>query len=76
MAYVAETTGKRVRRLQVQRDRSLVEREVYGPSNLGAGVIDGIAFDSYANLWATMIFTDRLIASAPAGNSSDRKSVV
>ena len=65
--YVAETTGKRVSRLRVQRDGSLVDREVYGPSNLGAGVIDGIAFDSYGNLWATMIFADRLIAITPDG---------
>jgi gluconolactonase len=65
--YVAETTGKRVSRLRVQPDGSLVDREVYGPSNLGAGVIDGIAFDSYGNLWATMIFADRLIAITPDG---------
>lgn len=66
--YVAETTGKRVTRLRVQPDGSLTDRETYGPSNLGAGVIDGIAFDAYGNLWATMIFADRLIAITPEGD--------
>jgi gluconolactonase len=64
---VAETTGKRVTRLRVQPDGSLTDREIYGPSSLGAGVIDGIAFDVYGNLWATMIFADRLIAITPKG---------
>ncbi len=65
--YVAETTGKRVTRLRVQEDGSLTDRQTFGPDNLGAGVIDGIAFDSYGNLWATMIFSDRLIAITPDG---------
>jgi len=66
--YVAETTAKRVSRLRVQRDGSLTHREVYGPSSLGAGVIDGIAFDSFGNLWATMVFADRLVAITPEGD--------
>jgi len=66
--YVAETTGKRVTRLRVQPDGSLSDREVYGPASLGAGVIDGIAFDAYGNLWATMIFADRLVAITPQGD--------
>jgi len=66
--YVAETTGKRVTRLRVQPDGSLTDREVYGPSSLGSGVIDGIAFDAYGNLWATMIFADRLVAITPEGD--------
>lgn len=65
--YVAETTAKRVTRLRVQPDGTLTDREVYGPSDLGAGLIDGIAFDSYGNLWATMIFADRLVAITPSG---------
>lgn len=65
--YVAETTGKRVTRLRVQPDGSLTDREVFGPSSLGSGVIDGIAFDAYGNLWATMIFADRLVAITPDG---------
>lgn len=66
--YVAETTAKRVTRLRVQADGSLVDREVYGPSQLGDGLIDGICFDSYGNLWATMIFADRLVAITPEGD--------
>lgn len=66
--YVAETAGKRVTRLRVRPDGSLIDREVYGPSNLGAGLIDGIAFDSFGNLWATMIFADRLLAITPEGD--------
>jgi gluconolactonase len=66
--YVAETTGKRVTRLRVHDDGSLTDREIYGPSNLGTGVVDGIAFDAYGNLWATMIFADRLVAITPEGD--------
>jgi sugar lactone lactonase YvrE len=66
--YVAETTGKRITRLRVRPDGSLVDREIYGPADLGAGVVDGIAFDAYGNLWATMIFADRLIAISPEGD--------
>jgi gluconolactonase len=66
--YVAETCGKRVMRLRVQPDGSLTDREIYGPSNLGAGVVDGIAFDAVGNLWATMIFADRLVAITPDGD--------
>lgn len=65
--YVAETTAKRVTRLRVNDDGSLTDREVYGPSSLGSGMIDGIAFDAWGNLWATMIFADRLVAITPDG---------
>lgn len=66
--YIAETTAKRVTRMRVQPDGSLTGREIYGPSNLGSGVIDGITFDAYGNLWATMIFADRLVAITPEGD--------
>ena len=66
--YVAETTGKRVTRLRVQADGSLTDREIFGPSSLGDGVIDGICFDAYGNLWATMLFADRLVAITPEGD--------
>lgn len=66
--YVAETTRKRVTRLRVGADGSLSHRETFGPDSLGAGVIDGITFDSYGNLWATMIFADRLVAITPDGD--------
>jgi gluconolactonase len=66
--YVAETARRRVTRLRVGADGSLSGRETYGPDNLGSGFIDGIAFDAYGNLWATMIFADRLIAITPQGD--------
>jgi sugar lactone lactonase YvrE len=65
--YVAESTAKRVSRLRVRQDGELTDREVFGPANLGSGLIDGIAFDSYGNLWGTMVLADRLIAITPEG---------
>jgi sugar lactone lactonase YvrE len=65
--YVAETTAKRVTRLRVLPDGSLTDREVFGPPSLGNGLVDGICFDAYGNLWATMIFADRLVAITPDG---------
>lgn len=66
--YVAETCARRVTRLRVAEDGSLHDREVYGPSSLGSGALDGIAFDAWGNLWATMIFSDRLVAITPEGD--------
>jgi len=66
--YVAETCARRVTRLRVQPDGSLTDREIYGPASLGSGAIDGIAFDTHGNLWATMIFADRLVAITPEGD--------
>lgn len=66
--YVAETTAKRVTRLRVLPDGSLTDREIHGPASLGDGLIDGITFDAYGNLWATMIFADRLVAITPQGD--------
>lgn len=65
--YVAETTAKRVTRMRVQPDGSLTDREIFGPATLGQGLVDGICFDVYGNLWATMIFADRLVAITPDG---------
>jgi gluconolactonase len=65
--YVAETCGKHVTRLRVLPDGSLTDREIYGPADLGPGLIDGIAFDAVGNLWAAMIFADRLVAITPEG---------
>lgn len=67
--YVAETSARRVTRLRVQADGSLTDREVYGPASLGTGLIDGIAFDAFGNLWCTMIFADRLVAITPEGEA-------
>jgi gluconolactonase len=66
--YVAETCAKRITRLRIDEDANVVEREVYGPSSLGRGLVDGITFDAYGNLWATMIFADRLVAITPEGD--------
>ncbi len=65
--YVAETTGRHVTRFRVDGD-DLVDREIYGPSDLG-GFNDGIAFDAYGNLWTTLIMADRLVAITPEGDA-------
>ena len=65
--YVVETTAKRISRLRVAPDGSLSGREVFGPSSLGVGSPDGMAFDAYGNLWVTMIMSDRLLALTPEG---------
>jgi sugar lactone lactonase YvrE len=66
--YVAETTAKRVTRLRIGDDARVLDREVNGPSSLGRGLVDGITFDAHGNLWATMIFADRLVAITPDGD--------
>lgn len=66
--YVAETTAKRITRLRIREDGSLCDREIFGPPTLGEGLVDGICFDAYGNLWATMIFADRLVAITPEGD--------
>ncbi|RBP16911.1 gluconolactonase [Roseiarcus fermentans] len=65
--YAVETCGMRVTRFRVAADGALTERETYGPDNHGA-MIDGIAFDSFGNLWGTHIFTDRIFAITPKGD--------
>jgi gluconolactonase len=64
--YVAETTGKRVSRFRVTPS-GLGSRQTYGPSDLGRGLVDGIAFDAVGNIWVAMVFADRLIAVTPDG---------
>jgi len=67
--YVAETTGGCISRLRVHVDGTLGQREVFGPSSLGKGAWpDGIAFDSYGNLWGTMVYSDKLFALTPQGD--------
>lgn len=66
--YVAETTANHVSRLKVAPDGTLSGREVFGPSDLGRGLIDGITFDAYGNLWGAMCLSDRLIAITPEGD--------
>ena len=67
--YVAETTGGCISRLRVKENGELGEREVFGPSKLGKGAWpDGIAFDSFGNLWGTMVYSDKLFALTPQGD--------
>lgn len=65
--YVAETCARRVTRLRVREDGSLIGREVFGPADHGA-FIDGIAFDAHGNLWGTHVMTDRIFAITPEGD--------
>jgi gluconolactonase len=65
--YVVESNGRRISRLRVQDDGSLTDREVYGPSRL-TGFPDGFAFDTFGNLWVTLVMTDQLIAITPEGD--------
>ncbi len=67
--YVAETTGGRITRLRIDECGDVREREVFGPASLGRGAWpDGIAFDSYGNLWGTMVYSDKLFALTPQGD--------
>jgi sugar lactone lactonase YvrE len=67
--YVVQTTGGCIVRLRVDEKGNLGDREVFGPSSLGKGAWpDGIAFDSYGNLWGTMVYSDKLFVLTPQGD--------
>jgi gluconolactonase len=67
--YVVETTGGCISRLKVDEGGNLSKREIFGPTSLGTGAWpDGIAFDSYGNLWGTMVYSDKLFALTPQGD--------
>ena len=67
--YVVETTGGRITRLRIDDQGHVAEREIFGPSSLGPGAWpDGIAFDSYGNLWGTLVYSDKLFALTPQGD--------
>lgn len=70
--YIVETTGQRISRMKVAEDGSLSGREVFGPSKLGKagqnGFPDGITFDSYGNLWGTLVMSDQIFALTPEGD--------
>jgi len=67
--YIVETCGQRISRMRVQPDGSLTDREVYGPSKLGKyGFPDGIAFDSFGNLWGTLVMVDQIFTITPQGD--------
>ena len=68
--YIVETTGPHITRMRVQEGAggvTLSDREVFGPQHLG-GFPDGIAFDSFGNLWCTLVMVDQLIALTPQGD--------
>jgi len=66
--YIVETTGQCISRMKLGADGSLSHREIFGPSKLGRfGFPDGIAFDSFGNLWGTLIMADQLFYLTPAG---------
>ncbi len=69
--YIVETTGPHITRMRLDPSGTggvrLIEREVFGPAHLG-GPPDGIAFDSFGNLWCTLVMVDQLIALTPQGD--------
>lgn len=68
--YIVETTGPHITRMRVHDSAggvALKDREVFGPAHLG-GFPDGIAFDSFGNLWCTLVMVDQLIALTPQGD--------
>ncbi len=67
--YIVETTGGCVSRMRVDEKGKLANREVFGPSRLGTGAWpDGIAFDSFGNLWGTSVYSDKLWVISPEGD--------
>lgn len=67
--YVAETTGGCITRLRFNDKNVMTHRETFGPSTLGKGAWpDGIAFDSFGNLWGTMVYSDKLFVLTPEGD--------
>jgi gluconolactonase len=67
--YVVETTGGCITRLRMDDAGDVSGREVFGPTSLGKGAWpDGIAFDSYGNLWGTMVYSDKLFVLTPDGD--------
>lgn len=64
--FVAETGADHLTRLRIGPEATLLDREIYGPSELH-GAPDGFAFDSFGNLWTTLIGQDVLAAITPEG---------
>lgn len=68
--YIVETTGPHISRMRLDESHAggvrLTDRQVFGPGHLG-GYPDGIAFDSFGNLWCTLVMVDQLIALTPEG---------
>jgi sugar lactone lactonase YvrE len=67
--YVVETTGGCISRLRIDARGEPGRREIFGPASLGKGAWpDGIAFDSYGNLWGTLVYSDKLFVLTPQGD--------
>ena len=67
--YVVETTGGCITRLRIDERGEVRERETFGPASLGKGAWpDGIAFDTYGNLWGTLVYSDKLFVLTPQGD--------
>jgi sugar lactone lactonase YvrE len=67
--YVVETTGGCITRLRIDEHGEPRDREIFGPSTLGSGAWpDGIAFDSFGNLWGTLVYSDKLFVLTPQGD--------
>jgi gluconolactonase len=67
--YVVETTGGCISRLRIDERGNASDREIFGPRSLGKGAWpDGIAFDSYGNLWGTLVYSDKLFVLTPEGD--------
>jgi sugar lactone lactonase YvrE len=67
--YIVETTGGCVSRMRCDEGGNLSGREIFGPSKLGKGAWpDGIAFDTYGNLWGTTVYSDKLFVLTPEGD--------
>lgn len=64
--YVVQTCGRNVVRFRIGEDGELSRRETFGPDDHGR-FIDGIAFDSFGNLWGTYIMNDGIFAITPDG---------
>ena len=66
--YVVETTGGCITRLRIDDRGNVAEREIFGPTKLGNGAWpDGIAFDSYGNLWGTLVLLGQAVRADAAG---------
>jgi gluconolactonase len=66
--YAVETCGRRITRFRANSDGSLSNREIFGPRDFGpAGFPDGCAFDSFGNLWVTLVMAEKLVALTPEG---------
>lgn len=66
--YISETCGRCIKRMKVLSNGSLINREIFGPTDLGPGGFpDGITFDNYGNLWGTLALGEKIFAITPQG---------